>query len=229
MHLRILPDGEKAKPFYENHGSYHEGDAGLDLFCVEDQEVAANSTAWVNLGIKVAAYRDHESGKRPAPSLAFLVLPRSSISKTPLRVANSIGLIDAGYRGCLIAALDNRSDKPYTIKSGDRLMQAVAFDGSPITFELVESLDQTSRGTGGYGSTNKIAKVAEVVVANPSNPSNPVETDVSANFQKQKLSEKNDDVVVPVKSAEGDAPSKVADAVPKSEVSAEEKENVSAA
>ena len=80
-------------------------------------------------------------------------MPRSSISKTPIRLCNSIGLIDAGYRGEIMAAVDNIKQEDYTINSGQRLFQIVAMDGSPLSFELVDELSSTSRGAGGFGST----------------------------------------------------------------------------
>ena len=82
-------------------------------------------------------------------------MPRSSISKTPLRLCNSIGLIDAGYRGEIIAAVDNIKKESYKINVGERLFQLVAMNGSKINFELVSKLTETDRGTGGFGSTGK--------------------------------------------------------------------------
>ena len=82
-------------------------------------------------------------------------MPRSSISKTPLRQCNSVGLIDGGYRGEIMAAVDNVKDEPYTVEPGQRLFQLVAMDGSPIHFELVSKLTETGRGEGGFGSTGK--------------------------------------------------------------------------
>ncbi len=83
----------------------------------------------------------------------YLMMPRSSIAKTPLRLSNSIGLIDGGYRGELIAFCDNISDEPYTVEAGQRLFQVVAMDGSPLELELVSELSETTRGDGGFGST----------------------------------------------------------------------------
>jgi len=68
-------------------------------------------------------------------------------------MANSIGLIDGGYRGELIAVCDNIKDVHYTVRRGDRLFQLVALDGSPIEYELCEELSATTRGSGGFGST----------------------------------------------------------------------------
>ena len=82
-------------------------------------------------------------------------MPRSSISKTPLRQCNSVGLIDAGYRGEIMAAVDNIKQEPYRLKPGQRLFQLVAMDGSPISFELTDVLTETDRGEGGFGSTGQ--------------------------------------------------------------------------
>ena len=87
--------------------------------------------------------------------MPYLLMPRSSISKTPLRQCNSVGLIDAGYRGEIMAAVDNIKDIPYTVEPGQRLFQLVSMDGAPITFEIVSELSQTDRGDGGFGSTGK--------------------------------------------------------------------------
>jgi len=64
-------------------------------------------------------------------------------------------LIDGGYRGEIMAAVDNIKDEAYTVEPGQRLFQLVAMDGSPIHFELVEALSDTTRGEGGFGSTGK--------------------------------------------------------------------------
>jgi dUTP pyrophosphatase len=85
----------------------------------------------------------------------YLLMPRSSISKTPLRLSNSIGLIDGGYRGEIMAAIDNIKTEDYRVEPGQRLFQLVAMDGAPIHFELVDELSDTSRGSGGFGSTGK--------------------------------------------------------------------------
>ena len=68
-------------------------------------------------------------------------------------MANSIGLIDGGYRGEIMAVCDNIKTESYTIEKGQRLFQLVATDSSVIDYELVETLEMTTRGTGGFGST----------------------------------------------------------------------------
>ena len=82
-------------------------------------------------------------------------MPWSSISKTPLRMSNSIGLIDGGYRGEIVAMCDNIKTVEYKVEKGQRLFQLVATDSSPIHYELVEELNETTRGSGGFGSTGK--------------------------------------------------------------------------
>ena len=63
------------------------------------------------------------------------------------------GDVDAGYRGEIMAAVDNIKEEDYTIEYGARLFQIVAMDGSPLTFELVSELSKTKRGFDGFGST----------------------------------------------------------------------------
>ncbi|MFQ6611515.1 MAG: dUTP diphosphatase [Fidelibacterota bacterium] len=143
MDLKIKPFNPDVWKLYENHGHFHDGDAGLDLYITSRQTIEPGETAFIHLQIAC------ESAERQP----FLLMPRSSISKTPLRQCNAVGLIDSGYRGELIAAVDNIKSAPYSVVPGQRLFQLVAMDGSPIHFELVESLSTTSRGAGGFGST----------------------------------------------------------------------------
>ncbi len=145
MKLRIKPFNDRAKALYENHTHFHSGDAGLDLFVVEDQIIPANSTTPIPLQIACENIDNR----------AYYLFPRSSISKTPLRLANSIGLIDGGYRGEIVGMVDNIYDKDYKISRGERYFQLVAVDSSPIEFELVDELSKSTRGEGGFGSTGK--------------------------------------------------------------------------
>ena len=128
---------------YDNHGHFHDGDAGLDLFVIKEQLIEAGESTLIHLEIAC----ENIDGK------PYLLMPRSSIAKTPLRLSNSIGLIDAGYRGEIMAAVDNIKTEPITVTPGQRLFQLVAMDGSPIHFELSDDLSDTSRGKGGFGST----------------------------------------------------------------------------
>lgn len=186
MHLLIKPENDEVSSMYSNHGSYHVGDSGLDLFTTEDLIVPAKTlAATINFMIKCEAYMDSvkeqdQSNMMNMPNLkikvvkiqegeeasetttktlnynkptGYWLVPRSSISNTPLRMSNSIGLIDAKYRGYIMAKVDNLSEHSYHIAKGTRLFQLVGPTLEPITFELVNQLSDTSRGEGGFGST----------------------------------------------------------------------------
>ena len=145
MKLKIKPFNDRAKELYENHSHFHTGDAGLDLFVIEDQTIPAKTTQPIPLQIAC----------ENLDNKAYYLFPRSSISKTPLRLANSIGLIDGGYRGELVGMVDNIYDEDFHIKRGERYFQLVAVDSSPIDFELVKELSESGRGEGGFGSTGR--------------------------------------------------------------------------
>ena len=96
-------------------------------------------------------YNTTNCGEVPMP---YFMFPRSSISKIPLRLANNVGIIDSGYRGELMAVVDNISDKDYIVEQGQRLFQLCTGDLTPFyNVKLVDELDQTTRGEGGFGST----------------------------------------------------------------------------
>ena len=145
MKLNIKALNDKAEKFYSNHGHFHDGDAGLDLYVLEKEIFLPGQTKLIKLGIAC----------EPIEGKAYYLFPRSSISKTPLRLSNSIGLIDAGYRGEIMAPCDNIKDFEYTVEEGQRLFQLVASDNSPISFYMVKELSDSTRGEGGFGSTGK--------------------------------------------------------------------------
>ena len=145
MKLLIKPLNDISMSFYRNHGHFHEGDAGLDLYVLEDLTFEPGETKLIKLGISC----ESEDGS------AYYLLPRSSISKTPLRMSNSIGLIDGGYRGEIMASCDNIKNYTYKVEKGQRLFQIVSFDLAPISYILVDTLTETTRGKGGFGSTGK--------------------------------------------------------------------------
>ena len=158
---------------YRNHENQHselykksvnKGDSGVDLFCPRDVLVPAKSQEKIRLGCHASIVKKTQinfpSGGdfTTMEGVGYFLFPRSSISKTPLRMSNSIGLIDSGYRGELIGVVDNISDEDYLIKQGDRLFQIV--NGYLSSFvEIVENeeceMDETERGAGGFGSTGK--------------------------------------------------------------------------
>lgn len=167
MKFLIKANCDEAKELYKNHSTYHEGDSGLDLFIVKDEVIPAGETRLVDLGIscqlKGSKYetRYHANDTKVEvlhlcdKYFSYNMYSRSSISKTPLRLANGVGLCDAGYLGPLKAALHNTSLVDYTVKKGERYVQLARPDLEEVSFELVESLRESSRGSGGFGSTGK--------------------------------------------------------------------------
>ena len=91
-----------------------------------------------------------------------LCFPRSSNRKTDLYLTNSVGVIDAGYRGEIMASFKNRDFEPDVIAQlkkgyevGDRVFQMIIIPRPYITFVEVDELSATERGKGGHGSTGK--------------------------------------------------------------------------
>ena len=102
MKLKIKPFNAEVKRLYTDHGHFHDGDAGLDLYVINEQTIQSGETTLIHLQIAC----ETQDG-RP-----YLLMPRSSIAKTPLRLCNSIGLIDGGYRGEIMAVVDNIKKEP---------------------------------------------------------------------------------------------------------------------
>lgn len=121
-----------------------EGDAGMDLMARETMDIHPGQTVIVATGIRIAIPQGYVG----------LVHPRSGLSaKTKLRVANAPGTIDAGYRGEVGVILTNTGDTPFSLLRGDRIAQLVLQQVETIEWQVVDALDETARGEGGYGST----------------------------------------------------------------------------
>ena len=150
MKFLIKANCEEAKQLYKTHSTYHQGDSGLDLFIIADEVIPSGETILVDLGIS-CQLKSNVNEKY----FSYNMYSRSSISKTPLRLANGVGLCDAGYLGPLKAALHNTSTTDYIVKKGERYVQLARSDLEEISFELVESLRESSRGQMGFGSTGK--------------------------------------------------------------------------
>ena len=125
----------------------HETDAAADLYAMETIVVEGNTLGnKIRTGVKI---------QLPEGWLAF-ILPRSSIgAKTPLRLSNSVGLIDSGYRGELGVLYDNISDTPYTINAGDRIAQLLVMPSYRFQAKVVDILADSDRGEGGFGASGK--------------------------------------------------------------------------
>lgn len=129
-------------------------DAGFDLPLLRQHKVTYGLNK-IPLGVSAKMVR-HDVTGREIP-VSYYLYPRSSLSKTPFRLANSVGIIDSGYRGQLCAmvdVIDTMGDIPDEIESGVYLFQLCAPDLSRISkVEMVTSLESTDRGSGGFGST----------------------------------------------------------------------------
>lgn len=155
--LSLLPTTPAAAEFYQSKDLSTEN-AGFDLFVPEEVVFAPGEKKLVSMRVK--ARMDKVEVCNEDISLVtpchYWMPPRSSISKTGLLLLNSIGVIDKGYRGELMAFLWNTTDAPVTVKKGDRLVQIVASDmGAIHDVVVVDSLDSTTRGEGGFGSTGR--------------------------------------------------------------------------
>lgn len=150
---------------YSDLTNNHEGDSGIDLYTPEEVTFLPGETKLVNLKIQ-CQMRDNMTDNL----VSYYLYPRSSISKTPLRLANSTGIIDSGYRGNIMAALTynlstenllemNETGKidliknKFVLAAGTRIVQICSGDLTPVNVELTDSLTETSRGEGGFGST----------------------------------------------------------------------------
>lgn len=153
MKFLIRCKNDQVKQLYENHSTFHKGDSGLDLFIPQDTVIQPGETKLVELGVQCQLQSSVWYFPWKKRYSSYMMFPRSSISKTPLRLANSIGLCDAGYVGELKAPLCNIGEQPYLLKKGDRYVQLVAPNLQETKFDIVTRLRNTSRGSGGFGST----------------------------------------------------------------------------
>jgi dUTP pyrophosphatase len=156
MTLYIYAEDESLRKMMQDHlcSKHRHTDSGFDLLSPE-YEITGHLGNEMKLGVVCAALT--ESGA-PAP---YLLLARSSMSLTPLRMSNQIGLADAGYRGELIARVDMFGTSSYTIEKGRRLFQIVQHNWLPWkSIVIVDHLDALpaapdNRGAGGFGSTGR--------------------------------------------------------------------------
>jgi dUTP pyrophosphatase len=133
-------------------------DAGFDLFVPNEINCFNDRVNKIDLKIMCSAQMVTTHKKS---NTGYYMYPRSSISKTQLRLANATGIIDAGYRGHLMGMFDviGNDDSIYLVNQHDRLLQICAPGLIPIVVEVVDTLDElgseTERGSGGFGSTGR--------------------------------------------------------------------------
>jgi dUTPase len=136
-------------------------DAGFDLFAPEDSPVSLqyriNFPTQYKVNHEIICSAKMNTSIAKSYNTGYLLYPRSSLSKTNFRLANSVGVIDSGYRGNILAVFD--VNEGIKIDKYDRLVQICAPGLVPIIVTIVDSLEElgqdTMRGTGGFGSTGK--------------------------------------------------------------------------
>ena len=155
MKLLMKPLNDEVKSMYHddamdeaNVNRERRGDAGLDLYFPSNMNIESGETKFIDMKIQCEGLSDTDGR-----NVCYTLECRSSISKTPLRLANCRGIIDAGYRGNIMIAVDNRGNESYQIKKGQRLFQLLGRYLEPIHLTLVEELSNSERGQGGFGST----------------------------------------------------------------------------
>ena len=131
-------------PFYASAGA-----AAMDLHACVDEAVTipAGKRAVIPTGIAIAL---------PSPDYVALIFARSGLGiKHGMAPANCVGVSDSDYRGEIRVGLQNSGDEDYTIQPGDRIAQMMITPVVQAQLRMVDELDDTARGTGGFGSTGK--------------------------------------------------------------------------
>lgn len=125
------------------------GSAGMDLYACLDEAVTIEpgERAMIPTGIAIAL-------ESPA-YCAFLYVRSGLAVKYGIAPANCVGVIDSDYRGEVCAVLQNYSREPFTVLNGERIAQLVIAPVELPEIEVVDELDDTARGTGGFGSTGQ--------------------------------------------------------------------------
>jgi dUTP pyrophosphatase len=138
--LQRLPHGDGLPvPAYATTGA-----AGMDVVAAEDLDLAPGARHAVATGFAMAIPEGYEVQVRPRSGLAL---------KHGITCLNTPGTIDSDYRGEVKVILANLGSDPFPIRRGDRIAQLVPAPVQKATFALVDSLDETTRGAGGFGST----------------------------------------------------------------------------
>ena len=141
IELSVINKSNNPLPVYQTQQS-----AGLDLnaFIDESIEIAPLDRKLVGTGLYIALPEGYEAMIRPRSGMAL---------KHGITVLNTPGTIDADYRGEIKVLLINLSNEKFKISNGDRIAQMVVNKFEQVQFKLVDNLDSTERGAGGYGHT----------------------------------------------------------------------------
>ena len=124
----------------------HSDDAGYDVYAKENAIIPAHGWKPVSTGVHTD----------PGSRWYIQVVPRSGLAfNYGVSVLNTPGTVDSGYRDEIKVIMYNISDKDYLVKAGDRIAQLIFTPSYEVNFGIVESLDETDRGTNGFGSTGK--------------------------------------------------------------------------
>ena len=141
MKIKVVNKGHQPLPEYATPQS-----AGMDLRANIEEAIVLKpmERRLVPTGLHIALPAGFEAQIRPRSGLAL---------KHGITVLNTPGTVDADYRGEIMVLLVNFSDRDFIVNDGERIAQMVIASHEYGTFELVEVLDETTRGTGGYGHT----------------------------------------------------------------------------
>ncbi len=138
LHVKILRPGAQAPK------AMSAGAAGLDLTSAVEMTLEPGARALVATGIAIAIPAGFEGQVRPRSGLAV---------KHGITCLNSPGTIDSDYRGEVQVLLINHGREPFVVRAGDRIAQLVIAAVARVEVAVVEDLDTTARGAGGFGST----------------------------------------------------------------------------
>ncbi len=141
IEINIINKGHQPLPAYATPQS-----AGVDLRANIDADIILQpmQRALIPTGLHIALPVGYEAQIRPRSGLAL---------KHGITVLNSPGTVDSDYRGEVMVLLVNLSDTDFIVRDGERIAQMVVARHEQVAFRLVESLDATERGEGGYGHT----------------------------------------------------------------------------
>lgn len=140
--LKVKLIHEEAKLPYQAN----EGDAGLDLYSIEEKVIKAGESALIGTGIQIELPVKTEAQIRPRSGLAL---------KHSITVLNSPGTIDQGYRGEIKVILINHGKEDFKVEKHMRIAQMVIAPVLQVNLEQTKNLSDTDRAKGGFGSSGK--------------------------------------------------------------------------